>query len=91
MNNQEELLSLIQGAAAEYSCDFDDRDFATTVEISCHDGWAKAEINEPIPASDLRISLEHLHEILERLVADGSIEPVTMNVDQIIALVKSEI
>ncbi len=41
--------------------------------------------------SDLRISVAKLRDVLEKLVADGDIEPIHVNVDEIINRVKKEI
>lgn len=50
----------MQSAAAEYSCDFDDRDFAIIVEINCHDGWTKAKVaKEPSGPDSLLIAQEY--------------------------------
>lgn len=44
-----------------------------------------------IPETDLRISVAKLREVLEKLVADGDIEPIHVSVDEIINRVKKEI
>lgn len=44
-----------------------------------------------IPETDLRISVAQLREVLEKFVADGDIEPIHVNVDEIINRVKEEI
>ena len=41
--------------------------------------------------TDLRISVAKLREVLEKLVADGDIEPIHVNVDEIINRVKKDI
>ena len=40
---------------------------------------------------NLRISVAKLREVLEKLVADGDIEPIHVSVDEIINRVKKEI
>ena len=37
------LIDVIQTAVAEYSYDYDDKDFEITLSIFCSDGWAKVE------------------------------------------------
>lgn len=41
MKNKETLLSMLQSAVADYSCDYHDMDFDIDVHISVEDGWAK--------------------------------------------------
>lgn len=45
---------------------------------------------EATPETDLRISVAKLREVLEKLVADGDIEPIHVSVDEIINRVKKE-
>lgn len=42
------------------------------------------------PETDLRISVAKLRDVLEKLVADGDIEPIHVSVDEIINRVKKE-
>lgn len=49
------------------------------------------EFNQPIPETSLRISVAKLREVLEKLVADGDIEPIHVSVDEIINRVKEDI
>ena len=44
-----------------------------------------------IPETDLRISVAKLKEVLEKLVADGDIEPIHVSVGEIINRVKKDI
>lgn len=41
--------------------------------------------------TDLRISVAKLRDVLEKLVADGDIEPIHVSVDEIINRVKKDI
>lgn len=57
---------------------------AYDMEQAFEDGYTACE------QSDLRISVAKLREVLENLVADGDIEPIHVNVDEIINRVKKE-
>ena len=44
MMNKDVFEGLIQKAASDYACDYEDLDFCVYVRITCEDGWTKAEI-----------------------------------------------
>ena len=37
------LIDVIQSAAADYSCDYDDRNFEITLAVHVEDGWVRVE------------------------------------------------
>lgn len=57
---------------------------AYDMEQAFKDGYTACE------QSDIRISVAKLREVLEKLVADGDIEPIHVSVDEIINRVKEE-
>lgn len=44
MKNKDVLEGLIQEAASNYACDYEDLDFCVYVRITCEDGWTEAKI-----------------------------------------------
>ena len=44
MKNKDVLEGLIQEAASDYACDYEDLDFCVYVRITCEDGWTEAKI-----------------------------------------------
>lgn len=68
-----------------YSEEWDSEYVKDLIEQAYSDGYTACE------QSDLRISVAKLREVLEKLVADGDIEPIHVSVDEIINRVKEEI
>lgn len=67
-----------------YSQEWDSEYVEGLIESAFEDGYTACE------QSDLRISVAKLREVLEKLVADGDIEPIHVSVDEIINRVKKE-
>lgn len=67
-----------------YSQEWDSEYVEGLIERAFEDGYTACE------QSDLRISVAKLREVLEKLVADGDIEPIHVSVDEIINRVKKE-
>ena len=58
---------------------------AYDMEQAFEDGYTSCE------QSDLRISVAKLRDVLEKLVANGDIEPIHVSVDEILNRVKEDI
>lgn len=51
----------------------------------------KSQQAQEYAETDLRISVAKMREVLEKLVADGDIEPIHVSIDEIINRVKEDI